>query len=431
MILGSSALVLGAAIGVPLGVYTSVNIDSETDPVTKFFHNMGESYDSVGHVLSFMVQDATCFANDAWCPTEPARDVQTKSPSVQSQDPSAAPAPKDTPSPSPASATKTNKIDPIAENCMSRHISLSERLGKLMMIKVDANNTAPMTPLFNSYHIGGAVLTGQIADPSKGEVKEFKAATNALIAVEQGEINQPFSNLSLLPAPAIVAATQTPEQAKTMVAEHARKLHEAGVDVVLGAQFEQMPSSNTAIQSDQHDQDFGKSPEEIRQYNTAYLQGWIDGGILPVAELFGDDTDLQSYNNLGNNFGDNVGALTRQHATTNPNNVQSAQLSTKDITGKLRNQMDFKGLIITELLSNESIQGKLSVAVGRALIDGNDMIYVKDSPADTSWNAQLYANVAKLQKLYESGELTDKRINASIVRIQNTQEIKITYDPLC
>lgn len=98
-----------------------------------------------------------------------------------------------------------------------------------------------------------------------------------------------------------------------------------------------------------------------------------------------------------------------------------ATISHEILTGLLREELDFNGIIVTDCMEMDAVTQGIGVgeAVVRAMIAGADLILVSHT-----YESQLEA-VAALEQAVADGRLTEDRINASVDRILHLKECRI------
>lgn len=421
---------LTAAVLSPFVVHQSGRVYPETaSTAMKTIDTLGEGETVLGNLVLDGSTELSCMAVGKFC-----RDSA----------PSLAAKPKPAPSvalrpagPNVPTETSTLPAAVSVAECISHHMTVQERLGQMIMIGVDSNDPNASVSLFKKYHIGGAILMGQVSNPDNGEIQTFKQNTGTLIATdEEGGVVQRFSSLGALPPPAEVVASQTPGQARDMIKRHAEKMNQVGIDMVFGPLLDVGPKSGKIALGNRV---FSREPGQVEQYGRAYIQGWKAGGITPVAKHFPGmgpasgntdyepaitspidelrTRDLLPYENMINNGMTGAAIMVGNQEVPSLSPNTPASMSRTVVNGELRGRLGFDGLTITDSLSAKAIPGKLSTAVKASLMADVDIALIVDPPAGISWDAQLKAIQNKLINAYRSGELPEAQINTSVARI--------------
>jgi beta-N-acetylhexosaminidase len=180
---------------------------------------------------------------------------------------------------------------------------------------------------------------------------------------------------------------------------------------------------------------FGESPEQVGELVTAYIEGARVGGMLTTAKHFPGhgDTATDSHLSVAQVSGDmarlnavelppfrkaiaaGVDAVMVAHVTvpaleTDPNRV--ATTSPTIVTHLLKEQLGFKGIVITDALDMAALTHLYAADIGRAAVDafkaGNDVLLIP--PDLDAANRAMLAAVA-------SGEISVERLNDSVRKI--------------
>jgi beta-N-acetylhexosaminidase len=180
---------------------------------------------------------------------------------------------------------------------------------------------------------------------------------------------------------------------------------------------------------------FGGDPNEVGDFVAAYIRGAHEGGMLTTAKHFPGhgDTAADSHLGLAQVTGDRarleavelppfehainagVDAVMVAHVTVpaldpEPNRV--ATTSKAIVTGLLREDMGFKGIVVTDALDMAGLTRLYAKDIGRAAVEsfkaGNDMLII---PAD------LDASYRSMLQAVHSGEISRQRLDQSVRRI--------------
>jgi len=180
---------------------------------------------------------------------------------------------------------------------------------------------------------------------------------------------------------------------------------------------------------------FGEDPQQVGELVAAYIKGAHKGGMLTTIKHFPGHGDTASDSHLGvaQVTGDQarlesvelppfqrgiqagVDAVMVAHVTApalepDPNRV--ATTSSAVVTGLLKNQMKFKGLVITDALDMAGLTRLYANDIGRASVEafkaGNDMLLI---PAD------LDASYTSMLQAVKSGEIARRRLDESVRKV--------------
>ncbi|HEY7476238.1 MAG TPA: glycoside hydrolase family 3 protein, partial [Vicinamibacterales bacterium] len=178
---------------------------------------------------------------------------------------------------------------------------------------------------------------------------------------------------------------------------------------------------------------FGEKPEAVGRLASAYVRGMHAGGMLATLKHFPGhgDTDVDSHIGLpiinhprerlddvelapfraGISAGaDAVMTAHIQLPALDPAEFSPATLSQPIVSGLLRGQMKFEGLIYTDSMAMDAVARRLSPgdAAVRAIKAGNDVVL--HSPDDE-------AAVAALKSAVEKGDIPQAQLEASVRRV--------------
>src|SRR5581483_4685703 len=338
-----------------------------------------------------------------------------------------------------------------------KHLTLEEKIGQMIEVRgifgfynAEDPGWQKLIADINKYHLGAVHLSVNTDGPLLLRQEPYEAAmtTNLLHKESHGKVPLIFSvdfergpsmrltSIEDFPQPMAFGATGNPgyeEQFGKIVAEDSRAL---GIDwnfyPIADVQINpQNPIINT--------RSFGEDPAEVSKFVQAYIKGSHEGGMLTTLKHFPGhgDTDVDSHLNLARvnaplerlkavelppfQAGIDAGtdAVMIAHVAfpaLEPDPTKIATTSHKVVTGLLREQMGFKGVIVSDAMEMHGLTkvypGDPSTEAGRAAVDtvkaGQDLLELP-SDLDGTFNGLL--------KAVKSGEIPRKQIDASVRRI--------------
>ena len=180
---------------------------------------------------------------------------------------------------------------------------------------------------------------------------------------------------------------------------------------------------------------FGGDPQEVGNYVAAYIRGAHEGGMLVTAKHFPGhgDTATDSHLGVAQVTGDRarldavelppfkraiesgVDSVMVAHVTVpaldpTPNRV--ATTSSAIVDGLLKEEMGFKGLVVTDALDMAGLTRLYAKDIGRSAVEsfkaGNDMLVIP---------ANLDASYRSMLQAVRSGEITPPRLDQSVRKI--------------
>jgi beta-N-acetylhexosaminidase len=180
---------------------------------------------------------------------------------------------------------------------------------------------------------------------------------------------------------------------------------------------------------------FGEDPQQVGEMVTAYIRGAHANGMMTTVKHFPGHGDTATDSHLG--VAQVTGAMARlksvelppfekaieagvdsvmvAHVSVpaldpDPNHV--ATTSPSIVTGLLKNQLGFKGIIVTDALDMAALTRLYAANIGRAAVDafkaGNDVLLIP-ADLDASYRAMLEA--------VRSGEISQAQLDASVLKI--------------
>ena len=336
-----------------------------------------------------------------------------------------------------------------------RKMSLEEKIGQMIMpwAHIEFMNIKDPTFLLlqeemRKYHVGGFGVTVFTDGGSllKSEPLEAAALTNGLqrdskypllfaADFERG-LSMRLNGATAFPAAMAFGAAGDAGLARQfgkITAEEAR---------AIGVQWNWFPvadvnsnPANPIINT----RSFGEDPADVGKMDVAYIEGARSQGLLTTVKHFPGhgDTDTDSHLTLARvtasidrlnkielvpfraAIAAGVDSVMTAHVTVpaiEPDPNRPASVSAKVVTGLLKDQLGFKGLVVTDALdmgaltrvfSGTPAQISASEAV-EAIQAGNDMVIIP-ADLDGAYNGLLQA--------VKSGTLSEKRIDESVLKI--------------
>ena len=336
-----------------------------------------------------------------------------------------------------------------------KKMSLEQKIGQMFMIwaqarflNVDSPEYTRLRDTMHKYHLGGFGLTVGYEDGLlyKNEPLEAAMLINQLQAdsefpliigadFERG-LGFRLNDVTGFPHPMAFGATGDVDfsrEAGRITAQEAR---------AIGVRWNWFPTADVNSNPANpiiNTRSFGEDPKLVADMVAAYIEGSHEYGMLTTAKHFPGhgDTDTDSHTsvpviNRDKSYFENVAfppfraaikagvdAIMMAHILApalDPVPDRVASVSPAIVTGLLRRQMGFTGLIVTDAMDMNGLT-KLypeggAPAAGRAAVEavkaGNDMLLIP-SNLDGSYNGLLQA--------VRRGEIPKSRINDSVLKI--------------
>jgi beta-N-acetylhexosaminidase len=332
-----------------------------------------------------------------------------------------------------------------------RKMSTEEKVGQLFGIKVLAQFLNDADPIFiqlrdnlRKYHIGslvmtvpqdGAVLLKSQPDVAADLLNRLQRSSKLPLIVaadfERG-LSMRLNGATVFPHAMAFGATGKTENAEAFGRITALEARAIGVhwNFFPDADVNSNPA-NPIINT----RSFGEDPKQVGDFVAAYIRGAHQGSMLTTAKHFPGhgDTAADSHLGLAQVTGDRarleavelppfrraieagVDAVMVAHVTvpaldSEPNRV--ATTSRAIVDGLLKEEMGFKGIVVTDALDMAGLTRLYAQNIGRAAVDsfnaGNDVLIIPAN-LDSSYRALLEA--------VQSGEISRQRLDQSVRKI--------------
>ena len=336
-----------------------------------------------------------------------------------------------------------------------KKMSLEQKIGQMFMIWAFARFTNFDSPEYLSlrdtmrkYHIGGFALTVSFDDGLLDKVPPLEAATLTNQLQRDSEFPLLFAadferalayrltGVTSFPHAMAFGATRDPDYAREygrITAQEAR---------AIGVQWNWFPDADVNSNPANpiiNTRSFGEDPGAVSDMVAADIEGARAGGLLTTAKHFPGhgDTNTDSHLAVPVVTGDRahldnielppfraaiaagVDAVMVAHVAVpaldpDPNHV--ATISPAVVTGLLKEQMGFKGLVVTDALLMKGLMKLFpeggSAAAGRAAVEavkaGDDVLII---PSD------LAGSYNGLVQAVRNGEIPESRIDESVLKI--------------
>ena len=336
-----------------------------------------------------------------------------------------------------------------------RRMSLEEKVGQMIMVwakvqflNIDSPEYQQLRDEMTRFHVGGFGVTvatdgGELL---KSEPLEAVAMTNAL----QKESKYPLIfaadferglSMRLNGPTAFPAAMAFGAAGDTTLAKDFGRISALEARAI-GIHWNWFPVADVNSNPENpiiDTRSFGENPAIVSKMVDAYIKGAHDGGLLTTVKHFPGhgDTDTDSHLSLARVNGnldrlnsvelapfrsaiaEGVDAVMVGHLIVpaiEPNPNLPASISPKVITGLLKGQLGFRGLVVTDALDmagltkvfqgpEQQIAAAEAVAAVRA---GEDMLLI---PGDLEGTANGLISAVK------NGEISEKRIDESVLKI--------------
>ncbi len=343
----------------------------------------------------------------------------------------------------PATDKRMSSDDPWVEKTL-RSMSVDEKIGQLiipavvgMFISQDTDTFRQIRRDITEFHVGGYHMLGEVNtrhEPAGvalliNHMQEMAKVPLLITADFEGGAGIRYLGATRLPRGMAMGATANPDmayQAGRITAEEARAL---GINVNF---YPVVDVNNNARNPIINIRSFGSDPQRVSEMARAYIRGSQSAGVMATAKHFPGhgDTSVDSHLELPAidvdrarldrielppfqaAIEEGVGGVMSAHIALPRIETEGlpATLSPKMLTGVLRGDLKFDGVIFTDAMVMQGItshypEGEAAV---RAIKAGADIILYPPTVEQT---------FTAIKRALETGEITTARIDQSVRRI--------------
>jgi beta-N-acetylhexosaminidase len=334
--------------------------------------------------------------------------------------------------------TPQQYIDLIVKN-----MTLDQKLGQMMIVQFTGPDYGlDISTMISQYDVGAVLIFAANQNiESKSQLKNLIAQMQnnskpipLAVAIDQegGTVDR-LINLDG-PRPSATAIGQTNDPTKAMQAgeQDARDLSYYGINLNLAPVVDVTNVYNSQL----YLRTFGNNPTIVTKMADAYLHGLQQSGKvlgtlkhfpglgdvsadphIDVPHLYRSENDLESidwvpYRRLIAQ-GDVQAIMVTHEIVTAIDDTKPSSLSYKIVTGILRNQLGFSGVIMTDSLTMEGITAYYTEGQAAALAveAGSDLLMGAISPSSVA------AMIDGIKQAINNGQISQQRIDASVRRI--------------
>ncbi len=309
-------------------------------------------------------------------------------------------------------------------------LSLDERIGQLMVIRANNPNQAYFDVIDSyiaRYNIGGVTFFGghPVTQAKQTNLWQSKAKTPLFISID-GEWgpSMRLDSMIIFPYQMTLGAISDDSLIYFMGKEVARQCRALGIHINFAPVVDVNSNpANPVI----HMRSFGEDPSNVARKGAMYMKGMQEGGLIVTAKHFPGhgDTDTDSHHTLPlvphakaridsvearpfrELIGQGLDGIMIAHLNVpalekDPNTAST--LSEDIVTGYLRNELGFNGLIVTDALDMKGVTignqpGDIELQALRA---GNDILLL---------SANLPAAINRIRQAVASGEITQDLVD--------------------
>jgi beta-N-acetylhexosaminidase len=228
-----------------------------------------------------------------------------------------------------------------------------------------------------------------------------------------------------------LAASKSPKLAYEVAKATAKQMKASGLDMIHSPVVDVNINPNNPEIGHRA---FSDDPEIVAEYAIAMLKGYKEEGVIAAAKHFpgrGDsatdahhacpvlnvdttrfnNVELYPYKRLIEAGIDSIMVAHCMYPHIDPDNIST--VSRKVVTGILRDQLGFEGMITTDSITMGALIDRYGIgeACARALQAGSDVILMK---AENQWRGEMFYTI---QKWVESGKINSDELDDKVRRI--------------
>jgi len=345
-----------------------------------------------------------------------------------------------------ASATATPALTPAQYiNDIIQNMTLDQKLGQMMIVQFrDPTYSFDISTMINQYNVGAVLLlssnnniinrtqlTGLIAQMQHDSTHN---GVPLAVAIDQegGYVDRLVALDGPRPSASSIGATNDPGKALAEGIRDASDLTSYGFNLNLAP----VVDVNTVYNPQLYDRTFGNNPDIVTRMAEAYLQGLQQSGKvfgtlkhfpglgdvgtdphLGVADVYRSKSQLEAidwapYRAIIQQG--NIHAIMVTHDVLHAiDGSAPSTLSYKVVTGILRDELGFQGVVMTDSLTMEGLTAFYteSQAAALAVMAGCDLLMGASTPQDVA------SMIQGIKQAYNTGAISMQRIDDSVRRL--------------
>ena len=348
------------------------------------------------------------------------------------------------PEATPQATARANQSDTAIASTLAG-LSLEEKIGQLVMVSSNATLSIDgIQRLISDDHAGNLVLIrddtkspAQLRDQNAA-LQQLARANNhgvpLLIGIDQegGDVSSLQKGFTVFPNPMALGATGSAVLARQEARAMGEEMRAVGVNLDLAPVLDLNTNPDNPVIGLRS---LGDNPTTVSNLGTAIISGLHDAGLLATAKHFpGHGATSQDSHLTLPTVSKSRAALEQQdmapfaaavHAgvdavlvahvsypALDPSGLP-ASLSQPVVTGVLRQQLGFDGVVITDDLGMGAITSRFSLgeAAVRAIEAGDDLLILTTPPDE------IAVVLAALRNAVAGGRISEQRLDASVTRI--------------
>ncbi len=337
---------------------------------------------------------------------------------------------------------------------MGVHLTEREKIGQLFMVGFLGTSVTPdLAAFLKHYRPGGVILFSRNLESLEqiveltNELQRCSPHSPLLISIDQegGRVSRLPKGFTIFPPCEVLGRCNSGALAYAAAATIAKELRAVGINMNMAPVLDVNSNPDNPVIGDRA---FGSTPEVVSQLALATIDGLQDQRVAACGKHFPGhgDTHADSHKELPivsasrerlervefppfrRAAAAGVVSMMTAHVLYQALDARfPATLSADIITGLLRNDFRYDGVVLTDDLEMQAIADHYGVgdAAVRALSAGCDVVLIcKDRDREI-------AAFEAVEKAIESGTITHDRLEQSVARIQRLkQRLIVPYKPV-
>ena len=329
----------------------------------------------------------------------------------------------------------------------------------MMVIGFDGKTVPPnVIELIHKYNVGGIILFGrnigtpeEILSLTTELQKEAKAAGQThplLICVDQenGAVRRLGEGTTVFPGAMTIGATDSPENGYKIGLATGRELKSLGINWNLAPVLDVNNNPDNPVIGIRS---FGESPQKVAEFGKEVMKGMQEAGVMTTLKHFPghgdtsvdshldlpiiahdrkrlDEVELKPFRACIEEGADTVMTAHVYFPAIEDQPGVPATLSKKVITGLLREELGFDGVVTTDCMEMNAISKTIGTQRGgvEAVKAGVDLIMVSHS---IEWQI---GTIEEIFHSVESGEIKEDTINKALNRIYKLKEKYLDWNEI-
>ncbi len=327
-------------------------------------------------------------------------------------------------------------------NLIAQHMTLDQKLGQMLIVQFDGPTySLNLSTMISQYNVGAVLIyanNGNIVSKEqlKGLTQQMQSDSSLPLAIaidqEGGTVDRLKSLDGPHPSATAIGATSDPAKAFAAGKQDAKDLSFYGINLNLAPVVDVTQVYNPQL----YLRTYGNNAELVTRMAAAYLQGLQQSGKVlgtlkhfpGLGDVAADPHNSVPYLNASRSDleaidwapyralikqGDVYSILVTHEIVREIDDTRPSSLSYQVVTGILREELGFQGVIMTDSLTMEGVTAYYTAtqAAVLAIEAGSDLLMGASTPSDVA------TMIAGIHQAINAGNISMQRIDDSVRRI--------------